>query len=85
MMDWALVGAVGAIILAVFSAGGLISLQIRSLDSRVSGLETRFENRMSNFESRLSAVESRITRIDGLLEGYFMQTNKPEPPPQSQG
>ena len=84
-MDWALAGAVGAIMLAVFSAGGLISLQIRSLDSRVSGLETRFENRMSNFESRQSFVENRITRIEGLLEGYFLQASKHEPPPQSQG
>ena len=49
------------------AVGGLITLQIRSLDGR-----------MSSLESRVSGIEQRLARIEGLLEGYFASSRAPD-------
>ena len=44
------------------------------------GLVWRFETRMSGIESRLgdriTELSDRVSRIEGLLEGYFMQDSR---------
>ncbi|MYB76285.1 MAG: hypothetical protein F4X83_04155 [Chloroflexi bacterium] len=48
----------------------------------IAGLLWRFETRISGVETRLgeqiAALSDRVSRIEGLLEGYFMQSAKKE-------
>ena len=60
-------------------------------ETRISGVETRLGERISGLSDRVSRVEENldsftevfatkadIARIEGLLEGYFMQSGKKE-------
>lgn len=46
------------------------------------GLVWRFEARISGIESRLgdriTELSDRVSRIEGLLEGYFLQSSRRE-------
>lgn len=44
----------------------------------VAALIWRFETRISGVESRISDLSDRVSRIEGLLEGYFLQASKKE-------
>ncbi len=44
----------------------------------VSALIWRFETRISGVETRISDLSDRVSRIEGLLEGYFLQASKKE-------
>lgn len=44
----------------------------------VAALIWRFETRISGVESRISELSDRVSRIEGLLEGYFLQASKKE-------
>ena len=67
------------IITLVVTVGAIAGLLWR-LETRISGVETRLETRISGVEMRLgeriSEVSDRVSRIEGLLEGYFMQASK---------
>ena len=41
----------------------------------VGGLIFRIEARLGD---RIASLENRVSRIEGLLEGYFMQASKKE-------
>ena len=44
----------------------------------VAALIWRFETRISGVETRISDLSDRVFRIEGLLEGYFLQASKKE-------
>ena len=44
----------------------------------VAVLIWRFETRISGVETRISDLSVRVSRIEGLLEGYFLQASKKE-------
>ena len=44
----------------------------------VATLIWRCETRISGFETRISDLSVRVSRIEGLLEGYFLQASKKE-------
>ena len=56
------------IITLVVTVGAIAGLLWR-LETRISGVEMRLGE-------RISEVSDRVSRIEGLLEGYFMQASK---------
>ena len=44
----------------------------------VAALIWRFETRISGVETHISDLSDRVSRIEGLLEGYFLQASKKE-------
>ena len=64
------------IVTLVVTVGAIVGLLWR-LETRISGVESRLEKRISGVETRLggriSEVSDRVSRIEGLLEGYFLQ------------
>ena len=75
-----LVVTVGAIAGLLWRLETRISGVETRLETRISGVEARLETRISGVETRLgdriSEVSDRVSRIEGLLEGYFMQESK---------
>ena len=67
------------VITLVVTVGAFAGLLWR-LETRISTVGTRLETRISSVETRLgdriSEVSDRVSRIEGLLEGYFMQASK---------
>ena len=75
---------VGIIVTVIISALGLVW----RFETRISGVENRIGNRISDVENRLekrisdvgNRLGERISRIEGLLEGYFMQARDAQEP-----
>ena len=61
---------------------GEFAVTIGTVIAAAIGLVWRFETRISGIESRLgdriTDLSDRVSRIEGLLEGYFMQASRRE-------
>ena len=61
---------------------GEFAVTIGTVIAAAIGLVWRFETRISGNESRLgdrmTELSDRVSRIEGLLEGYFMQASRRE-------
>ena len=83
-INWELIASM---VVTVAAIAGLLW----RFETRISGVETRLGERISELSGRVSRIEGKIesfpdtfatkadiARIEGLLEGYFMQASKKE-------
>ena len=67
---------IASLTITVIAIAGLIW----RFETRISGLESRLGERIARIEGRLEsfATKADMVRIEGLLEGYFLQASKRE-------